>query len=463
MKTNNAASSKGLTRRTFAGVVAGGLAASSRGRAQERPPNILFIVSSQHRGDALGAAGHPVVRTPVIDLLVKNGVILPRVYSAAPENAPARASLFTGAYPADHGILTEDDKENALRGALPAVLKDQGYRTALAGRYGLPGAEELFDWKWEFPDEYTPELLEKHPATEGDPSATDNKAGHELLRTGMASTPFSDFPTYRITDKALEFLDGVESDKPWFLMTAYWKPQPPFVVPMPWSNRYDKNDVLLPEMPVVPPGDEAPADRRLDYVHDRQALLVRLVRQHYLGAVSFIDDQIRRILRALTSTDRINDTLIVFTSDHGLLLGEHGHLFAGLPYDGALHVPAVFYWREHLETHRVNPAMDTTSIAPTILDLAGLETPKSMKGVSAKTLVSNEGDNGPSTAFSQLGFRTARTREWKLIDPGDAPGLEPQLYHVAQDVEERINLFDRPEGSEARKDLEAKLKRGPVG
>ena len=109
----------GVTRRTFAGALAGGLAASRTLRAQSKPPNILLITTSGHRGDALGAASHALVRTPVIDLLAKNGVYLRNVYSAAPASAPGQASLLTGRYPASHGV-TADDGGGADRGGVVA-------------------------------------------------------------------------------------------------------------------------------------------------------------------------------------------------------------------------------------------------------------------------------------------------------------------------------------------------------
>lgn len=456
-------SPRGVTRRAFAGALAGGLASAGRLRAQSKPPNILFIVTSQHRGDALMSAGHALVQTPVIDLLVKNGAMLSNVYSASPASAPARASLLTGKYPAGHGVTDAAEEPPSVEGALPELLRERGYSTWLAGRYGLARGASVFDAKYEFPIDYTPELRDKHPVTEGDPYDTGAMVESPLWRYGASITPFADFPTHRITDEAIGFIEGADAGKPWFVMAGYAGPQPPFVLPMPWNQRYPLELAALPELPEETPTPETPGGTRPDYALLSDSREVQAVRAHYFGAISFIDEQISRILRTLTKTDQINDTLVVFTSDHGLMLGEHGRMFASVPYDGALHVPAVFYWRERIESARIRNVVDTTSIVPTIFDIAGLEAPDGLEGSSVTPLVLGETDQGPEAAFAHLGFRTVRTRDWKLTLPGEGPVWEPQLFHLAEDPGETENLIDAPEAAKARKDLESLLKRGLRG
>ncbi len=451
-------SREGWTRRRFAATLTAGLAGAAVAKAQSRPPNILLITSSQHRGDTLSGAGHAVVRTPVLDLLIKNGVLMRRFFAAAPESAAARASLLSGRYPKTHGVHASGDALAAGERLLPELLREHGYRTGLAGRLGLPGADKLFDSKWDFPDDYSAELAENHPGTKGDPSETGKSKKSPLWEFGASVVPFDEFPTFRITDHAIDFLKAdEESEQPWFLKVGYWKPHGPYVLPRPWNERYPMEQIALPDLPEEKASPPTPTDSPREYVLKGQSYQLQQVRRHYYGAISFVDEQISRILQELTRIKQLDNTVIVFTSDCGNMLGEHGRMFAGVPYDGATHVPAVFYHRGVLKARRVEQVVDGACLTPTLLQLAGLPVPKGFEAEGVKPLLTGDGDEGPGVAFSEFGFHTIRTRDWKLTLPGDHPTWTPQLFDLANDPGELVNVFDNPETSKIRKELEGKL------
>lgn len=447
------------TRRELAGLFAGGLAASARAQSSDsRPPNVLVMMTSEHRGDALGCTGHPLVRTSVVDLLTQHGGILRNFYATSPAARPSRASVLTGRYPHSHGVLSDSDQLPESEVLLPQLLAKHGYRTGLAGRLdvGESKTAELFDFAAD-EAEYRAFLAEKHPATKGDAMATelDTRRQYPWL-WGRSTTPFADFPTQWIGDKAEEFLRSAPKDQPWFFLAGFPGPAHPFVVPPPWDTRYPGSTITLPQLPLNRPTPPTAEDRAAHYVTRDQAPALRELLQRYYGAVSFVDEQLGRILNVLRELDGVDNTIIVFTSDFGSNMGDGGRMLGGTPTEGALHIPGVIYYKPLLMPTIAEQSIDSTCLVPTILDLAGLPIPDGFDGRSLRTLLTEKDAKWSGAAYSELGFQTVRTEDWRLTLPGDHPTWEPQLF-AARDRIGRENLYGSPDAAKAQKQLEGML------
>ena len=452
-----------ITRRRFGSVLAGGLGLGAAAPAQTRPPNILFLVADELRGDSVGFMGHPVVKTPNLDRLARGGVALRNCFTPSPASVPARVSALTGRYPRTHGVTADDAPLREDEVLLPQLLARKGYRTGLVGELSLPGrnVEDLFDSHETFAAEYQAFLSEHYPQLEGDPDAVGNKfegAGEIPWNTGATRLPALSCPAAWAAEKTLELAKAGAADEPWFLFTGFRKAEDTFVSPYPWPTRYPLDQVSVPVLPNERPTPATREDRDADYVTAGYEATLARVRRAYFGGISYLDEQVGAIVRGLRDLGQLENTLIVFTSDHGNMMGELGRMGSRTPYDGATHVPCIFHYEAGFEiTGGVDRVTDTTCLAPTILDLAGLGEPEGFESPSAKEILTVVGADWDEVAFSESGFRTVRTPQWKLVEPGDHPNWEPQLFDLENDPRERTNVYGTPGAADAQRKLAARL------
>lgn len=446
------------TRRELAAMLAAGMATSASAQ-KKRPPNILFLMTSEQRGDALGSMGHPMIRTSVVDLLAKNGGLLRNFYTAAPASKPARVSALTGRYPHTHGVTGNDGELSAKEVLLPQILSKQGYRTGLVGRLGAGEKDSngLFDFVAD-DEEYRAFLREKHPSTNGDPGTAqlDTRAAYPWL-WGQAVTPFADFPTQWVGDQAERFLTSTAQDDPWFLFAGFTAPAHPFVVPPPWDTRYPAERVSIPTLPIRRPTPATAEDDRTHYITRESQQILRQILRCYYGSISFIDEQLGRILGVLDDRGGIDDTIIVFTSDFGSNMGENGRMMGGTPTEGAMNVPGIIYYKPMLRPTIAEPVLDATCLVPTVLEMAGLPVPKGLDGVSIKRILTEENPEWSGAAYGELGFQTVRTDDWRLTMPGDHPTWEPELFDMRKDRLGKNNLYEAQEAAQVRNELEGIL------
>jgi arylsulfatase len=439
--------------------------------AAPRRPNILFLMADEFRHDCLGVAGHPLVRTPNLDGLARGGVRFTKAYTASPVCSPARATLFTGRYPQIHGVVTNGMSLNAGEVALPDILKRYGYASGMVGKLHLP-PDGWFEPAWITAGgsgpEYREFLRRKIPGFQG----VSNTAAMEgtligpprtPLRIGTSALPEDLYEEAWVADRAIEFLRARRGEeRPWFLFVSMLKPHSEFVIPKPYDTLYRARDMPLPATfrtdAKNPPGGGPTGDNNgRQFINDPTVL--REVIAHYYGAIRLVDTHLGRVLSALDELGMSGDTIVVFTADHGNMLGERNRMFKGLMYDSSARVPLLLRAPGKVAPGAVSDAvLDTASVMPTLLDLAGLETPAGVQGRSLAGLASGKSAAGNDTAFSVLHHRMVRVGPWKLIDPYDLRGVTPELYNVERDPHEQTNLYDRPEGADARRRLESALR-----
>jgi len=314
-------------------------------------PNILLFFTDQQRADTIGALGNPVIRTPAMDRFCREGVAFDRCFTPSPVCVSARCSLVTGLPPhktgcCDNGIANPQDVPSFME-----RLADAGYQTHGVGKMHFhPDSKRM--WGFESRD------FSEEAAAAMDFREFLKANGYDYVmdphgvRSEMYYIPQpSQLParlhnTTWVADKSIEFLKRRDRKRPFFLWTSFIKPHPPFESPVPWNKLYRTAEMAPPHRPE---GFENlltywnRVQNRYKYRdHGYDELLVRTIRAAYYACVSFIDYNVGRVLEALG--DETDDTLIVFTSDHGEMLGDYGSFGKRCMLDAAARVPLIARW-----------------------------------------------------------------------------------------------------------------------
>lgn len=424
-------------------------------------PNILLILADDHAPAAISSYGSRINRTPNLDRLATEGARLDNCFCTNALCTPARATILTGQYSHRTGVRTLDERLDQTRhDTLAMLLQRQGYRTAMIGKWHLghggPYDPAGFDHWSVLPQQgsYTdPELIE---------------------RDGRRVYP--GYVTDVLTDLALDWLASLDGTQPFFLLCAHKAPHDPFV-PHPrdlvrytepvaepptfgddyqtrvaaiattqrvaWMHRKDH----LPEL--SPPGLDDEARRHWNY----QCFL-----QNYLRCVAAIDDNVGRLLRYLDDSGLSQDTIVIYTSDHGFFLGEHGWYDKRFMYEPSIRIPFLLRYPRMVEAGTVIDKMAiNTDFAPTLLDYAGQAVPEEMQGRSLRQLLEGSPPSDWRTAFyyrywmhlahfnvpAHYGIRTER---YKLIYyQSDAPGVAGAIQEQRRPAWEFFDLYEDPE------------------
>jgi arylsulfatase A-like enzyme len=391
-----------ISRRRFlgAGVAAAATVGATRllgapATAPARKPNILFLMDDQHRGDALGVAGHPCVVTPNLDRLAREGAYFPKAYVSVPSCVAARASILTGRSPWGHGLLGYANQAKRWPFEGPTALRDAGYHTAMIGKnhfnpwrnpHGYQ-SEQIYDGlpECDKDDDYGTWLAKVAPGVD------QHSTGLGWNDRGGKPWPHDDHlhPTEWTGQRAVEFLDGYKGDQPYFLKVSFHRPHSPFDPVKRWFDHYGTVDLPRPAVGdwaerwfghYTPP--QKPAAPRANLPWDD----VRNSRQGYYGAISHVDEQVGRILAALERRGDLERTLIVFVSDHGEMVGDH-HLFRkSYAMEGSARIPMIVRWGDELLTaprgQTLPQLTELRDLVPTFLDAAGIARPKELEGRS---------------------------------------------------------------------------------
>ncbi len=441
---------------------ASGLAAAHAAPASR--PNILWIMADEYRADAMHCSGNPVVSTPNLDRIAREGVRFSTAYTVSPVCSPSRASAFSGRYATVHGVTTNQVPAKNGEVFLPSILKHYGYHTAISGKlHFVPTRFDFgFDQFWSFSAEGpTPEkgyqafLKSKYgspakfPIVPGTCPWPDDPLGHDV---GVFSREPQDFETEWIADHALEYLRSRKGNpQPWFLYTSFLRPHSPSVLPKKYFDMYDPDKVPIFKLPANAHQlrMEASKAQKRHVIEDEH--MERVMTAKYFGAVTNVDDNIGRILAELTALGMMDNTIILFSADHGNMLGEKARWFKGSQYDGSSHIPLL--WRGPKgaaeNTGRVeDKIIENTDLMPTLLEAAGLPIPEGVQGRSFLKLARGADSHWKDRCFSQLHTGMYRTPQWKLIDNSVDLSGGFELYDMRNDPREERNLAGDPKNRE---------------
>ncbi len=431
----------------------------SAAKAAEKPrPNVLFLMVDEMRWDAMSCAGHPVVKTPNLDRLAENSVRFSRAYSASPVCVPARNSLFTSRYTPVHGVLSNKHNVNAGEIFLPSIFQYFGYKTAISGKLHFQpkgpdyGFDEFYSYRNEgtqFENSYDFFITQKY----GDPvkNRYSRKPGSQIYASdplgrdyGEYAHDIADYETSWIGRYAVEFIRRQNTGRPWFLFTSFNRPHSPYVLPEPYFSMYRDKEIPLPEIPqeIINARPGMPRNQQRQHIANKDML--RDLTQSYLASITFVDDQIGLILNELKQRGMEEDTIIVFTSDHGNMLGERGRFFKSCMYDGSARIPLIISvpekWLPDIKPERnVQEIVELIDIMPTLLDLAGLKNSVSgMQGESLKELLCGNAKNWKNEAYSRLWEDMLVSGNYKYIYSSKENRWE--VYDLAADPLEQNNL-----------------------
>ncbi len=363
--------------------------------------NVVLIVTDQFRADTLGISGHPLVQTPNLDALASGGCRFRRAYAESPTCIPARRSLISGTAPAANGMVGyRGDVPWDPSHTLPGELSRHGYQTQLVGKLNLHPPRKRFGFDHlvlseatRGNDDYNEYLIQN--------GVTYPRAGvaHGVNSNGWVGRP-NHLPehlthAFWCTSRAIEFIEKRDPSCPFCLNLSFIDPHPPFTPPAFYYDRYVQMD--LPEPVVGDWSERAPHPQKglpvaSGRIHlDRHAM--QQMRAAYYGMVNFVDDQIGRLLNHLGDRGLLRKTLIVFTSDHGEMLGDHGLFRKGQPFQASANIPLIVKGTAELamrEGHVSDDPVGLQDVMPTILDLAGIAVPETCTGRSLAGLMRGE-------------------------------------------------------------------------
>lgn len=380
-------------------------------------PNILWICTDQQRFDTLGCYANPFVRTPNIDRLAASGVLFERCYSQSPVCTPSRVSFLTGRYPRTTRCRQNGQSIPGDEVLVTKLLADADTAGGLSGKLHIsachpkvaPVAERRVDDGYaEFHWSHHPDP--DWPANEyfrwlSEQGVSYGRAAYGGSRYVQVSVPPRYHQTTWCAQKAIDHIEAAAgSGRPWLFSVNFYDPHHPFDPPLEYLQRYlDRlDDVPLPSYTEGELLDK-PVFQQIDHraaynmpgnypFPDMSAEDHRLVRAAYWAMIDLIDEQVGRMLKALEETGQLEDTLVVFMSDHGEMLGDHGIYLKGpYFYEPAVRVPMLVSWPGTIPAGRKSGALvELVDLAPTLLETSGLPVHAGMQGRSLWPLLAGQ-------------------------------------------------------------------------
>ncbi len=411
-------------------------------------PNLLIIISDEHRKDAMGCAGHPIVETPNLDALAAKGTMFDAAYTPSPMCVPTRAALATGDWVHKTGNWDSATPYNGQPRSWMRQLRDAGREVVSIGKLHFRSGQD--------DNGFTQEILPMHVVggvgwaiglLRENPPPYDSAS--ELAQdVGIGSSTYTDYDL-DITAAAESWLtDPTRQERPWAAFVSLVSPHYPLTCPREWYELYDPAKMDLP----VGYQQDLPDHEELqniagffnygDYFDEQK---VREAKAAYYGLTSFMDNCVGRVLNALQESGQAENTVIIYVSDHGDMMGDHGFWTKQVMYEASAAIPMIAAGPGFPAGHRVTTCTNLTDIAATARDVCGIPDDAenaNQPGVSLRTLANSPNDPD-RTGFSEYhdgGSKTGtfmvRWGDWKYVH---YVGHPPQLFDLASDPQERIN------------------------
>lgn len=376
-------------------------------------PNIILIYTDQQRYDTIGAAGNDIIQTPALDALSNHASLFNRCYTASPVCVSGRCSLLYGQYPAGTKCYDNSYPMPDCQPSIMDTLKDDGYYTQGIGKmHFTPDSGALRGFNLRISQEELPEkikdddylmYLDKHKQLKNIYDIHGQRS--ELFYIPQISQLQKQYhPTQFIGDMTEEFIENYDKDRPFFLMSSYIHPHPPFAPCVPWNKLYRAVDMPLPKVPVDSENIITNYNRiqnqykYKDWGIDKN--LERTQKAFYYACISFVDYQISRTIDALKKRGIYDNTMIIFTSDHGELLGDYDCFGKRSMVDSACRVPLIIKYPNSINKNVITDAVSTIDVYKTIIDIADIKTNSAtLDGIS----LAGENYKNRDCVFSHIG------------------------------------------------------------
>jgi len=421
-----------LNRRTFLRVGAVGLAASLSnlaglthalpaapgGRDSARRPNVLFVFSDMQRAYSMGCYGDANARTPVLDAFAKQGARLDAAMSNTPVCCPYRACLMSGQYAHRHGVMSNGVLFRPTVKCIAETFRDANYETGYSGKWHIIVPSDAKDPTYGFPPRNTE---------------------FGFYRTDRRSA--------NVTDVALKFIaEKSKGPKPWMLFVSWILPHSPYKAPQGYAEHFSK--ITVP--PNVPEG--LPTENAKQCLPD------------YYGMIESLDDEFKRILQTLDQAGVADDTIVVYSSDHGDMIGCQGFKAKRWPYEESARIPFLIRYPRAIKPGTViADPFGSPDVYPTLAGLAGLKAPGGVDGADFSPLLRGETTKPPRDyVYLQMpyayvpwpGWRALRTRQYLYARTKDKPWF---LFDLKNDPWEKRNLVDDPSRKTLVKEFDDRL------
>jgi choline-sulfatase len=474
-------------------------------RAEDAParrPNILFIMTDQQRWDCVGANGNALIKTPNLDRLATSGANFSRVFVASPVCVPSRISFFTGRYAHSHRNRVNYTPLDNSEVLLQARLKEAGYRTASIGKLhyfpptveqakstgfdivelhdGVPFTDRWSDYvKWR-------EANDPQKQTYYRALARDIAPGKNPFRAAIAADCTD---TAWVGQRARHWLEELaRGGQPFFLHASFWKPHSPYEVAAPYDSMYDGVEIPVPEHFTEEELKKLPEPLQKLVLREGGGLKINRERlewmyRSYYGAISQVDREIGLILDTLEATGQAANTIVIFSSDHGQQLMEHGVIDKNCFFEHSVRVPFMVRFPGRVKPARYEQMIETIDLLPTLFELIGLPEPVQFQGRSFAPLIADLGRpyTPHDAVFSEniipevitgpkldLRFekgkgvdgirhpdaKMVRTDRWKY---NYYPAGYAELYDLQNDPGEQTNLAGRPEFHNLEDEMRVRL------
>jgi choline-sulfatase len=428
--------------------------------AAEQRPNVLLMMADDLAA-TLGCYGHPAAKTPHLDALAGKGTMFTRAYCQFPHCNPSRSSMMSGLRPDKTGVSNNED--NLYKNipdvvTMPHYFRQQGYQTARCGKIfhlGVPsGLESMDDPKgWDFGTPFENEA----PYPKARESAVKVKTGKKQ-GIGWKEIDGGDdlLCDGKFASTAVDWLEQKrDKTKPFLLAVGFHRPHLPLVAPAQYFDLYPMEGITLPEAPADDEADIPEPARnggvpgyKVNATPEQRRAAIRA----YLACVSYVDAQAGKLLAALDKLGLRENTIVIFTSDHGWHLGEHGLWHKRSLFEESARVPFIMDWKGAKANGQSSGSLiELLDVYPTLCDLCGLERPTVLQGASLREVLVNPTAKIHDAAFTQarrgqdaeIWGRSVRTERWRCTEwEGGAKGIE--LYDHDNDPFEYRNLAADP-------------------
>lgn len=414
---------------------------------RDQKPNVLFIFADQWRAQATGYAGHPDVKTPHLDRMAAESVNFRTAVSGCPVCCPFRASLITGQYPLTHGVFLNDALLNSKAVSIAQAYNRAGYHTGYIGKWHLDGTHR---------SAFIPRQRRQGFQFWMALGCTHNYNNSPYYGDEDVKLKWDGYDAFAQTRAAQRYIRDHAAGKPFALFLSWGPPHAPYhTAPEKYRAMYRPEDVTL--RPNVPEADRAKAKKAL---------------AGYYAHIAALDDCMGDLLRTLEQAGIADDTIVVFTSDHGDMLYSHGGQKKQQPWDESIRVPFLLRYPRALGSRgrAIDMPINTPDIMPTLLGLCGIEIPETVEGADFSEVLTGQMDTPDNAAliscpspFGQWNrkrggreYRGLRTARYTYARDLKGPWL---LYDNIKDPYQLNNLCGKPEHAALQEQLEETLAR----
>jgi choline-sulfatase len=424
-------------------------------------PNFLFIMADQMAAPALPIYGHPVVQTPHLSNLAENGVVFDNAYCNSPLCAPSRFSMLTGQLPSRIGAYDNAAYFPAQVPTFAHYLRDLGYHTSLIAKMHMVGPDQLHGFEERLTTDIYPADFGWTPDWqnfEKRPSWYHNMLS--VVQAGICQTSnqieFDEDVAHQSVRKIYDLARN-NNQQPFLLLASFTHPHDPFAITREYWNRYEHNKIDLPTVSQIPYGQLDPHSQRLHHVcalgqYAQTEERIRNSRHAYYGMISYIDDKVGQLLNALEAAGLKDNTMVVFLSDHGDMLGERGLWYKMSFFEWSARVPMIFHCPKKFNPGRVEQPVSLVDVLPTLVEMANDgkagDYADAIDGVNLQPCLEGGRLEEHGAVYGEALCEGAiapvvmiRRDQYKYVYSKPDP---PQLFNLEEDPHELNNLADQP-------------------